>query len=116
MVVIVGNGSTAVGAVSNIPPSPPGVVKGELRLAGGPPGAKPHALPGHVYVRAHGHRVAAVRVRKNGKFKIRLAAGRYRVVGRSPKYGDNHTPCAAAHRVKVRDSHVTHIDVTCQQA
>jgi hypothetical protein len=110
-------GGWIVGASTSVAagPLPPiGTVKGHFREVGGPPPGSRQPLPGHIYLRAHGHHVATFPVNKHGQFHGKVPPGRYHVFGRSPRYGNNAVRCPAAHPIHVRDNQTVHVAVTCQ--
>jgi hypothetical protein len=87
-----------------------------------PDGAQPPSVPlaGVVtFTPRHGHAVA-VRVRRSGRFRLRLAAGRYRVAGRSPSIleqlpsgATRELVCSVPLTVSVAAHHTVHVTVVC---
>jgi hypothetical protein len=96
-------------------PAPSGKVHGHLRVVGGPPPGESKPVPGHVFLRAHGHRVLTMAVGGDGRFHGSVSPGRYHAFGRSPKYGNNKTRCHAAHAIHVHRYQVVHFVVACQE-
>jgi hypothetical protein len=78
-------------------------------MVGGPPSAKPEAVPGRVTAT----RVAtagslpyacSATVGADGKFSLVLGPGSYRFVGRSPKFNGGRVDCAADGDVVIPES------------
>lgn len=92
-------------------------ISGRLLAVGGPAGVKAERLPGTVTavdIRTHGSFAAAVR--SNGRYVMHLPAGRYRLLGRSPRYLSGEPSCHPARPVvTLRRGAVITADVLCQQ-
>jgi hypothetical protein len=101
--------------VASAHPDAPGTVHGHLRAVGGPPPGQSTPLPGHVYLRAHGHRVLTMTVHQGGRFHGSVPAGRYHAFGRSPRYRNNKARCQVGHVIHVRKYQIVHFTVACQE-
>jgi hypothetical protein len=101
-----------------------GTVTGRLVMEGGPislsgqqPDSRP--IPGLIEFTRAGHRVLTVRAGRSGLFSARLAAGSYRIAGRSPRITEvSHgrtriTPCSHPASVTVTARHATKITLAC---
>jgi hypothetical protein len=102
-----------------------GTVVGRFIREGGPigPGGKqPPAVPlsGVVKFAPRHGKAVTVRVPRSGRFRLRLAAGRYRVTGRSPSIlvqlpngQTRELVCSVPLTVGVRARHTVHVTVVC---
>jgi hypothetical protein len=87
-------------------------VTGRLEGVGGPAPGAPRRWPGTVSWSGPTH--GTVRVGTDGRFVLSLPAGRYRLTGHSPRYGDGDYLCVAPHPLVVRTGAPAHLDVLCQ--
>jgi hypothetical protein len=87
-------------------------VRGQLRTTGGPAGAPSDRWPGTITVDGPVH--TSVPTDAQGRFRLLLPPGRYRLTGHSPRYGDGRYQCRAADPLVVRAQTPTHVDVLCQ--
>jgi hypothetical protein len=98
-----------------------GRVTGTFERVGGPLGPsgaqpKPVRLSGTITFTAAQARPVLVRVGRSGIFTVRLAAGSYRVTGRSPQVGgpgQSTLRCAVPLTVDVLAGHATRLKVVC---
>ena len=72
-------------------PAAVGTVQGQLKLSGGPSGAR-FPAPGKLTISGNGSTLHAD-LGKDGKFAIQLAPGRYRISATSPNFYDNAATC-----------------------
>lgn len=133
-VVLLGGGSAAAAAIMTemaipgsaapVHASPPatGRVLGKFMRVGGPlgpDGQQPKAVPlsGTMRFTRTGHTATTVEVGKSGMFSIRLAPGRYRVVGRTPDImgepGNIEATCSLPGTLVVSAGLNRHITVVC---
>jgi len=100
---------------------PDGAVTGAIRLVGGPAGTTSAPAPGEVfaYLGADlaGRPVATARASSDGRFDLRVPAGRYYLAGTSPQYSIDpepaKPPCRAAAAVDVTPGRTSRADVIC---
>lgn len=86
----------------------PGTVAGMLLRVGGPAPGAPVPLPGHVTATpVGGGPHYTFPVARNGRYRIHLAPGSYRLTGTSPQIQSGHQTCSAPHLVQVRSGQVT---------
>lgn len=122
-VVLLG-GAGCVGAAGPVHRSPPaeGRVLGKFMRAGGPlgPGGKqPPEVPlsGTMRFIGAGPAATTIRVGKAGTFAVRLAPGRYRVVGRTPDIagepGNIEATCSLPGTLVVSAGQTRHVTVVC---
>ena len=92
----------------------PGTVVGQFIRVGGPSPGSPVPLPGlMVTVDSTGRRHTAA-VGKNGRFRLSLPAGHYRLTGYSPLIGSGKVGCRAEHAIQVATGMTTrHVTVIC---
>lgn len=92
----------------------PGTVSGQFIRVGGPAPGSAVPLPGHVVAVDPAGTRLTVTVGKNGRFRLSLPAGTYRLAGYSPLIGSGQAECTAAHAVRVRTGMTTRgIPVVC---
>jgi len=89
-------------------------VTGKLVRVGGPAPGSPVPLPGQIVARdAQGH-VFRTTAGRNGRFRLSLPPGTYRLTGHSPRIQDGKALCAAAKPVRVtKASAAAGIQVVC---
>jgi len=100
---------------------PDGAVTGAIRLVGGPAGTTSTPGAGEVFAyfdaELTGRPVATARASSDGRFDLRVPAGRYYLAGTSPQYSIDPKPatppCRAAARVDVTAGRTSHADVIC---
>lgn len=101
-----------------------GTVTGRFVMEGGPlgPGGQQppvRSLPGTILFTGAGHQRFTVQTGRSGTFSLQLPAGRYRVVGRSPRVVEvsagtsRQTPCSSPGSVTVTAGHISRITVAC---
>jgi hypothetical protein len=89
-------------------------VPGTFVRVGGPPPGAPFPLPGSITARAAGGQTFTATAGQNGRFKLSLPPGRYRVSGRSPLIQSGQVACAPATPVRVIRGQSPHaITVVC---
>ncbi|HET6876927.1 MAG TPA: hypothetical protein VFH38_05315 [Jatrophihabitans sp.] len=93
-------------------------ISGRLLAVGGPAGTGPQSMPGTVTavdVRT-GATYAADATAADGRYTVEVPAGKYRLVGRSPDYGNGAADCQAVHPVIAsRSTGAITADVFCQR-
>lgn len=90
------------GASAGASPSHQQAVSGAFMRVGGPAPGSPVPLPGTITARADTGETFTATAGRNGRFRLSLPPGAYRVTGRSPLIQSGHVACAAAN-----DLHVT---------
>lgn len=95
-----------------------GVVSGSLVMVGGPVFTEPQAVVGTVeavaMTNASSPRAVVEMTDGSGQFQLSLPPGRYRISGRSPKFGDSRIPCNAHAEIAVIDGASIQADVLCR--
>jgi hypothetical protein len=88
---------------------------GILRAVGGPAGVGPRGLSGTVVFMNGGATASSARAGSDGRFTIRVPAGRYVVIGTSPQYSDGAVTCRAQSVVTIAADRPPppEIDVDC---
>jgi hypothetical protein len=96
------------------PTTVPGAVVGQFIRVGGPAPGAAVPLPGHVVaIDSTGARLT-VGVGNNGRFRLSLPAGTYRLIGYSPLTQSGKARCSAARTVRVITGRATrHVSVVC---
>jgi hypothetical protein len=90
------------------------IVTGQLVRIGGPAPGSPVSLPGTIEARNSAGDVVAVSVRRNGRFRLELSPGTYRLTGHSPLMEDGKMVCGAAKPVDVtRSEPIATVTVVC---
>jgi hypothetical protein len=93
---------------------PTGRISGRLLAVGGPAGSSPRPLSGEVRWTKGPH--GAIAVGPDGRFRVRVQPGRYRLVGHSPSYLSGRGGCQPLRPfVTVTAHRITHVDVLCQE-
>jgi hypothetical protein len=89
-------------------------VPGKFVRVGGPAPGSPFPLPGTITARAATGQMFTAKVARDGRFKLSLPPGTYRVTGRSPLMQSGHMTCAAAHGLHVsRGQPAGRVTVAC---
>lgn len=101
-------------AAGATPTTAPGAVEGQFIRVGGPPPGAAVPLPGQVMaIDSTGARLT-VGVGNNGRFRLSLPAGTYRLIGYSPLIQSGKARCSAARPVHVTTGRTTrHVAVVC---
>ena len=88
---------------------------GILRAVGGPANVGPRGLSGTVVFMNGGATAGSARAGSDGRFAIRVPAGRYAVIGTSPLYSEGAVTCRAQSVVTIAadGSAPPEIDVDC---
>ena len=96
------------------PTAAPGAVDGRFIRVGGPAPGAAVPLPGHVVaIDSTGARLA-VGVGSDGRFRLSLPAGTYRLIGYSPLVQGGQARCGAARPVQVTAGRTAvHVSVVC---
>src|SRR5690348_16872419 len=97
--VLAGCGASAGASPSNGLSGDPAnqqAVTGALMRVGGPAPGSPVPLPGTITARAATGRSFTATAGRNGRFRLSLPPGAYRVTGRSPLIQSGQVACAAA--------------------
>ena len=96
------------------PTTSPGAVEGQFIRVGGPAPGAAVPLPGQVVaIDPTGARLA-VGVGNNGRFRLSLPAGTYRLIGYSPLIDSGNARCNAERPVRVATGRTTrHVAVIC---
>jgi hypothetical protein len=76
-------------------------VPGKFVRVGGPAPGSPFPLPGTITARAATGEMFTAAVGRDGRFKLSLPPGTYRVTGRSPLMQSGQMICAATHGLHV---------------
>jgi hypothetical protein len=100
----------------NGPPGPTGTLTGMLQAVGGPSGAGPRALSGHVTLHGPNGRRAIISVGADGRFSVPVSVGTYTVSGRSPQYDGGTADCRASGPVSVAKGLRSRVKVDCQES
>jgi len=111
------SGALAAVLLGSCSPSPPQVsVNGRLIAVGGPVAAS-RPLRGEVRFRASDGATYSISVGRDGRFSIRLPAGRYGVRGRSPEYESDRWYCSdpRRNRVTVTTTASPRVTVVCDE-
>ncbi len=97
-------------------PGGTGTVTGIFETSGGPPGYRPHRLPGEVVFSDSKGDHVSVRVGASGTVVAHLPAGTYTAVGHSPLVhsGSSEMDCNAFAPVVVRAGRTEGVTVACQ--
>ena len=97
------------------PPGPTGTLTGTLQAVGGPSGAGPRGLSGHVTLHGSHGRLAIISVGANGRFSVPAPVGKYTVSGQSPQYKGGTANCHAPGPVVVTKGVTSSAEVDCQE-
>jgi len=89
-------------------------VTGRFVRAGGPAPGTPVPLPGTITARATTGQAFTATAGSNGRFKLSLPPGTYRVTGRSPLMQSGQMICGATARVRIaRGKAAARVTVVC---
>jgi hypothetical protein len=89
-------------------------VTGKFVRVGGPPPGLPFPLPGTITARAVTGQTFTATAGNNGRFRLSLPPGIYRVTGRSPLMQSGEMTCAATAALRVtRGKPAGHVTVVC---
>lgn len=103
-------------AMTTVPTTVPanGTITGILEAVGGPAGTANRPLSGSVTASGSGHTYSSS-VGTAGRYSLRVPAGVYSVVGRSPQYQGGAAGCQAANPVAVSAGGTVMADVRCEE-
>ena len=90
-------------------------VTGQLLISGGPAPGTPRPSLGEVTARSANGQSFSISVPSSGKFTLQLPAGKYKLTGSSPQFGNGQYKCAALASMTVLKGKSIHDDVYCSE-
>jgi hypothetical protein len=90
-----------------------GILSGRLEVGGGPAPGLGGPIRGRVTFVGPNGKATSVTVGDDGRYRVRVPTGRYRVTGRSPLLNDGGLPCMAANAFTVSTGRTVSINVAC---